>query len=113
MKNEYDFLMMNNNKKCLNYTGVGDKSSKRKTFLTKTLLKLIDDIQNKTFEEIIDSSNDLQREGSKIIIPSNIIDVYTRLEKLLGLGLSGHTDTLTEASNLIDELFKKGEIQNE
>ena len=48
----------------------------------------------------------------KIIIPSNIIDIYTRLEVLLGLKLSGHTDTLTEASNLIDELYKPGEIQN-
>ena len=48
----------------------------------------------------------------KIIIPSNIIDIYTRLEILLGLKLSGHSDTLTEASNLIDELYKRGEIQN-
>ena len=56
--------------------------------------------------------NDLQGEGVKIIIPSNIIDIYTRLEILLGLKLSGHTDTLTEASNLIDELYKRGEIQN-
>ena len=48
----------------------------------------------------------------KIVIPSNIIDIYTRLEVLLGLKLSGHHDTLTEASNLIDELYKRGEIQN-
>ena len=48
----------------------------------------------------------------KNIIPSNIIDIYTRLEVLLGLKLSGHSDTLTEASNLIDELYKRGEIQN-
>ena len=48
----------------------------------------------------------------KIIIPSNIIDIYTRLEVLLGLKLSGHTNTLTEASILIDELYKRGEIQN-
>ena len=48
----------------------------------------------------------------KIIIPSNIIDIYTRLEVLLGLKLCGHTHTLTEASNLIDELYKRGEIQN-
>ena len=55
----------------------------------------------------------LQGRGiEKIIIPSNIIDIYTRLEVLLGLKLSGHTDTLTEASNLIDELYKQGEIQN-
>ena len=50
---------------------------------------------------------------AKIIIPSNIIDIYTRLEVLLWLNLSGHTDTLTEVSNLIDELYKRGEIQNE
>ena len=49
----------------------------------------------------------------KIIIPSNIIDIYTRLEILLGLKLSGHSDTLTEASNLIDELYKRGDIQTE
>ena len=49
----------------------------------------------------------------EIIIPSNIIDIYTRLEILLGLKLSGHTDTLTEASNLIDRLYKRGEIQIE
>ena len=55
----------------------------------------------------------LQGRGiEKIIIPSNIIDIYTRLEILLGLKLSGHSDTLTEASNLIDELCKRGEIQN-
>ena len=44
---------------------------------------------------------------------SNIIDINTRLEILLGLKLSGHTDTLTEASNLIDEIYKRGEVQNE
>ena len=49
----------------------------------------------------------------KIIIPSNIIDIYTRLQVLLGLRLSGHANTLTDASNLIDELYKRGDIQNE
>ena len=57
--------------------------------------------------------NNLQGKGiEKIIIPSNIIDIYTRLEILLGLKLSGHTIILTEASNLLDELYKRGEIQN-
>ena len=57
--------------------------------------------------------NNLQGRGiEKFIIPSNLMDIYTRLEVLLGLKLSGHTDTLTEASNLIDELYKLGEIQN-
>ena len=27
--------------------------------------------------------------------------------------LNGHSDTLTEASNLYDELYKRGEIENE
>ena len=54
----------------------------------------------------------LEGQGVKIIIPSNIIDIYPRLEILLGVKLSGHTDTPSEASNLIDELYKRGEIQN-
>ena len=49
----------------------------------------------------------------KTIFPSNIINIYTRLEILLGLKLSGHTDTLTEASKLIDELYRMGDSQNE
>ena len=105
--------MMNKILNDLGYTGVGDRDSKRKTFLTITLPKLVEKIQNRTFEEIThDSDNDLQGQGVKIIIPSNIIDIYTRLEILLGLKLSSHSDTLTEASNLIDGLYKRGEIQN-
>ena len=38
----------------------------------------------------------------KIITPTNITDMYTRLEVLLGFKISGHTDTLTKASNLND-----------
>ena len=40
----------------------------------------------------------------KIILPSNILDVYTRKEILLALKLSDHTDTLTEAISLTVEL---------
>ena len=104
MKNENDILMLNNIINDLGYTVIGDRDSKRKTFFTITLPKLVEKFQNKTFEEITDDSNDLQGERVKIIIPSNIIDIYTRLELFLELKLSGHTDTLTEASNLIDEL---------
>ena len=111
MKKENDILMMYNIINDLGYTGIGDKPSKRKTFFTITLPELVEQIQNKTFEEITDDSGDLEGQGVKLIIPSNIIDIYTRLEVLLGLNLSGHTDTLTEASNLIDELYKRGEIQ--
>ena len=112
MKNENVILMMNIIIRDLGYTGLRDYPSKRKTFFTKTLPKLIEEIQNRTFEEIINDSDVLQREGVKIIIPSNIVDIYTRLEILIGLKLSGHSDTLTEASILIDELYKRGEIQN-
>ena len=45
------------------------------------------------------NKRNLQGEGVKIIILSNINDIYTRLEVLQGLKLSGHTDTLTEAKN--------------
>ena len=112
LKNENDILMLNNIMSDLGYTGKRDTKSKRKTFLLEKLPKLVEEIQNRTFEEIIDDSDDLQGQGMKTIIPSNIIDIYTRLEILLGLKLSGHTDTLTEASNLIDELYKRGGIQN-
>ena len=90
-----------------------DRPSNRKTFFTINLPKRVSEINNIRFiENTDDSDSDLEGQGVKIIIPSNIIDIYTRLEILLGLKLSGHTDTLTEASNLIDELYKRGEIQN-
>ena len=113
MKNENDILMMNNIIRDIEYTGIGDKKSSRKFFFTKTLPKLFEDIPNRTFEEITDSSDDLQGDGvHKIIVPSMIIDIYTRLEVLLRLKLSGHSNSLTEASNLKDELYKRGDIQN-
>ena len=48
------------------------------------------------------------KRNEKFFIPSNVIDFYSRLEVLLGLILSGHTD-----SNLIDEFYKRGGIQTE
>ena len=113
MINEDDILIIYNIIRDLGYTGGGDTPYNGKAFFTKTLPKLVDDIQNKTFNQVTDDSDDLQGEGVKIIIPSNIIDNYNILEILQGLKLYGYTDTLTEASNLIDELQKKGEIQNE
>ena len=92
----------------------GTKKSKRFKDAFYNLPREIAKIQKPPLpaNENIESSSDLEGQGVKIIIPSNIIDIYTRLEILLGLKLSGHTDTLTEASNLIDELYKRGEIQN-
>ena len=66
----------------------------------------------KNYQTIFKKRNSEGQGTEKIIIPPNIIDIYTRLEILLGLKISGHTDTLKEASNLIDELYKRGEIQN-
>ena len=112
MTNQNDILMKYFILNDLGYTGIDERDSKRKTFFTITLPKLVERIQSRTFEEITpDSNSDLQGEGVKIVKLSNIIDFYTKLEILLGLKLSGHTDTLTEASNLIDELCKRGEIQ--
>ena len=113
MKNEDDILTMYSIVRDFGYTGVDDKKSKRKTIFTMTLPKLVEKIQDKTFDEITDDSDVLQGERVRIFIPSNIINIYTRLEIFLGLKLSGHSDTLSEASNLIDELKKRGEIQNE
>ena len=80
--------------------------------LLYNLSKEIAEIQNPPLRPIENESDNLQGEGIKIIIPSNRIDMYTRLEVLLGLKLSGHSDTLTESSNLIDVLYKRGEILN-
>ena len=57
--------------------------------------------------------NKMKGQGiEKTIKAYNIIDIYTRLDVLLGLEVCGHADNPTEASNLIDELYKRGEIQN-
>ena len=49
----------------------------------------------------------------KIIKTSNLIDIWTGLKFLLGLKLNGHIDTLTKASNFIDDILEKGEKQND
>ena len=86
----------------------GLKSARMKDALNN-LPKETAKIRNRLLPTIENESDNLEGEGVKIIIRSNIIDIYTRLEVLLGLKLSSHTDILTEASNLID---KRGEIQN-
>ena len=55
MKNENDILMMNNTIGDLGYTGGGDRKINRKIFFTTILPKLVEETQNKTFDEIIDS----------------------------------------------------------
>ena len=107
MRNYDDRRTLYNFLKDIGYTK--SKFDKSNTSQTKFFTKLFNQFENIKKEE----PAKLEGRGvHKIIIPSNIIDIYTRLEILLGLKLSGHTDTLTEASNLIDELYKRGEIQN-
>ena len=89
MKNEDDRRTLYNFLTDIGYnTHNGDISNSQKKFFTR----LFNQFENIKKEE-------LDGQGVKIIIPSNIIDIYTRLEVLLGLKLSGHTNTLTEASN--------------
>ena len=104
MKNENDKRNLYSFLVDIGYTGSGDEKTNQKKFFT-SLFKKYGNIEK-------EAPDNLKWEGVKIIIPSNIIDIYTRLEVLLGLILSGHTDTLIEASNLIDEIYKRGEIQN-
>ena len=77
----------------------------KRNFFTR-LFKLSGNIKKEEPENLKGQGNE------KFNIPSNIFDIYNRLEVLLGLKLRGHTDTITEASNLIDDLYKIGEIQN-
>ena len=54
MKNENDILMRNKIQNDLTHAGVCCRSSKWTKFLTIALPKLVDDFQNKTFDEIVD-----------------------------------------------------------
>ena len=73
--------------------------------------KLTIDLPKKA-AEIEKKFDNLHGGGMKSFIPSNIIDFF-KLETLLGLKISGDTDTLTETSNLIDEIYKRAEKENE
>ena len=90
----------------------GTKNSKRIKDAFYNRPNVVAKFRNPPLPAIENTEDNLQGEGVKIIFPSNIIDIYTRLEILLGSNLSGHTDTLSEASNLIDELYKRGEKEN-
>ena len=92
---------------------IGLKSARMKDVLYD-LPKVIDKFRSPPLPSIRNASDSiLEGQGLKIIIPSNVVDIYTRLAVWLGLKISGHNDTLTEASNLIDEIYKRGELQNE
>ena len=119
--NNDDVLNFANILETVDYNPRQDSHSARSKYIKNNLQNRVDRILNPPsssttyqIEPATSEESDLDGSGiSKIIIPSNIIEIWTRLEVLLGLKLSGHTDTLTEASNLIDELYKRGEIQTE
>ena len=69
--------------------GGASKTRGPKKYQAKSFLKIAN-----TEARIGDESNDLQSQEMKIIIPSNIIVIWTGSELLLALKLSGHTDTL-------------------
>ena len=105
MRNENDRRTVYNFLTGIGYTGDGDEKTNQNKFF-KRLFKQFRIIKK-------EKPDNLKGQGiEKTIIPSNIIDIYTTLEILLELNLSGYTDTLTEAINLIDETYKQGEIQN-
>ena len=95
-KNHNDQRFMYNFLLDVGYTGVGDEKTNQKKFFTK----LFEQFRNIKKEEPVN----LEGRGiEKTIILFNIIDIYTRLEVLLGLKLSGYSINLTESSNIIDE----------
>ena len=78
--------------------------------LPKVLQKFLNLLLPKLGNENENESDDLQSEGLKVIIPSNIFDNCTRFEVFSGLKLCGHTDTLTEDSNLMHGIYKRVEV---
>ena len=111
MKKGSDFLMLYNIKIVIAYKGAQDRFSKCKIFHLTDLPEKVAQKQSRFMNE--KQSVGSQGEAVEIIIPSNFIDNWTRSEVLLGLKLCDYTDTPTEASNIRDELIRRGEIQNE
>ena len=98
-----DEVIPSNISRKLNYTKYSPqrgKKSGRSNYIKRHLDSDVKKIQNETAGEI-------EGQGMKILINSNIIDIWTKLEVLLELTLSGHTDTLPGGSNLIEESYKK------
>ena len=64
--------------------------------------------------DIFYESKQIDKEGLIVIIPSKNKDIWTGLENLLGLKVSGYTDTLSEAPINFDKwIIKKSGKQND
>ena len=103
-------------------THTKELKSNRKKDALKYLPTALEKIRNpllslpttETIEDSYGDESDLECQGiPRIIIPTNINVFYTRLEVLLGIKLSSHSKTPTEACRLEDELYTRVNIQNE
>ena len=106
----------------IKYKPDDDNKSKRRDYIKTKLLSRVQKILNFPIAAIASGESDeyeflesdLEGNGTlTIVVPSDSDEIWTRLQVLLGLKLAGHTDTLIEASQLLDALFKKGEIKTE
>ena len=93
----------------IGFTGIRDRNSERKYLILGDLPKEVLGIESRNVSE--DDSSDVPGKGMKLIISSNIFDIWTRFEVLIRLNFSGHS--LTKASILILGLYGRSEIQNE
>ena len=101
MKDDGDNLVLIIPSRDIGHIGIRDRPSKVKgnieeppPFVAKTESRIAEKKE----------SDSPEGDGLKIITPSNITNIWFRLEVLIKLKVSEHTDSLTKASNLIDEL---------
>ena len=106
----------------INYNPNEDNSSTRQKYIKNQLKSRVQNIlkfpvaaiASGESDEYESLESDLEGNGTKtIVVPSDTDEIWTRLQVLLGLKLAGHTDTLIEASQLLDALLKRGEIETE
>ena len=64
------------------------------------------------FKDRVKKANLDGQGNEKFTIPSRIKDIYNRIDILIGLKISEHTDTLAEESDIIDHKYKRDETQN-
>ena len=106
----------------INYNPNSDRESTRRDYIGDKLESRVKKILNPPIAAIASGESDeyeslesdLEGNGTKtIVVPSDSDEIWTRLQVLLGLKLAGHTDTLIEASQLLDALLKRGGIETE
>ena len=119
---DHDILTFSKILNDINYNPNEDNSSTRQKYIKNQLKSRVQNILKTPIvaiasgesDEYESLESDLEGNGTKtIVVPSDSDEIWTRLQVLLGLKLAGHTDTLIEASQLLDALFKKGEIETE